>query len=273
MKKTVVRIAVMLIALMMACPAAMAAEIAVGKRDLGINESLDKNVSNILILLQDEGRTDTLMIASINSRTGRSVMTRIDCALTVHVPEVGDVALSDVYELGNRKSKGFLAARTLNQLLGLNINTYVALDITRLPELAAAVGTLNMQFDAEEAAALGTWEGINELTGDAVLAYVRLKLESDEPTRSRGYDALMQLLYQGLHSGDLMGMMGLGKKLLGSMDTNLNPMAAVTMVSAVQSGTDRREVFLPMEEHILTNEPLTADAQAMTGLLHKEIYE
>lgn len=54
---------------------------------------------------------------------------------------------------------------------------------------------------------MGTWSGINELSGDDMLTYVRLKLDSDAPTRSRGYDALMQMLYQGMHSGDLMGML------------------------------------------------------------------
>jgi len=206
-----------------------------------------------------------MMLASINNRTGRSVMTRIDCAMTVNLPEAGDVKLGEDYELGAEKSKGFLVARTLNQMLNLNISTYIALDITRLPEIVDVIGTLNMQLDASEAAAMGTWEGINELTGDAVLNYVRMKLEGDSPARSRGYDALMQLLYQGLHSGSVMDLMGLGKKLLASMDTNLNPMAAVTMVSAVQAGSDRRELLLSENEQ--------GSQEQMRAALHREVYE
>ncbi len=245
--------------------AAASAEITVSKKDLNPNAELDKSVTNILILMQNGERTDTMMVASINSKTGRSVMTRLDCGLTVEVPEVGTVELGDVYHLGDKKSKGFLAARTVNSLLGLNISTYVALDITRLPELVDVVGALNMNFSAEEAAAMGTWEGINELTGDAVLQYVNLRLDSDSPARSREYDALMQLLYQGMHSGDLMSMMGLGKKLLASMDSNLNPMSAVTLVSAVQAGDDRRELILPQEGK--------TDAESMKALLYREVYE
>lgn len=56
-----------------------------------------------------------------------------------------------------------------------------------------------------------------------------LKLDGDDPARSRGYDMLMQLLYAGVNSGDLGSMLGLGTKLLGSMDTNLNAMTAVTL--------------------------------------------
>lgn len=268
MKKILLALALMLMLTQTAL-----ADIRVTKRDVGANAALDKSVSNVLVLLQDGDRTDTLMIASVNSKTGRSVMTRLDCNLMVAVPEVGDVALGDVYALGDAKSRGLLAARTVNGLLGLNVSTYVALDIARLPELTQAVGALNVDFDAAEAEALGTWEGRNELAGDAVLDYVRLRLEGDSPARSRGYDALMQLLYQGLHSGNLKDMMGMGTKLLASLDTNLNPMAAVTMVSAVQAGTDRREVLLPAAEHVTAQAPLRADALAMQALIHAEIYE
>ena len=129
----------------------------------------------------------------------------------------------------------------------------------------SVVGQLNMQYDEYEAKAMGTWEGINELSGEHILSYVRLRLDSDSPARSRGYDALMQLLYQGLHSGNVMDMMGLGKKLLASMDTNLNPMAAVTMVSAVQAGTDRRELLLSEGEQ--------GSAEEMRAAFHREVYE
>ena len=73
------------------------------------------------------------------------------------------------------------------------------------------------------------------------------------------------MLYQGLHSGNVMDMMGLGKKLLASMDTNLNPMAAVTMVSAVQAGTDRRELLLSEGEQ--------GGAEEMRAAFHREVYE
>ena len=68
-------------------------------------------------------------------------------------------------------------------------------------------------------------------------------------------------------------MMGLGSTLLKSMDTNLNALNAVTLVSAVQGGSDRRELLLPAQEHIVTADPLMADAEAMRALLHANLYE
>ena len=171
---------------------------------------LDKNVANILVLLQDGETTDTMMVASINSRTGRSVMMRVDCRLMVDVPEVGETRLADVYALGAQKCRGMLAERTINTLLGLNIGTYVALDVTNLPQLVDAIDTVSMELDEREAAAMGLDLGWNDLTGEEALAYVRLRLEGDDPARSRGYELLMQMLYEGVNSGDLGSMLGAG---------------------------------------------------------------
>lgn len=245
------------------------AEISVGKKELAQNGELTRDVTNILFLLQDGEATQTLLIASINDKTGRSVMTSLDCGMVVPVEGAEDTQLGAVYALGDAKSRGYLAVRTVNQLLGLNIGTYIALDVARLPELVEAVGALEMELGEQDAAALGLSAGENELDGEQALAYVRL----DGQGGTRGYEALMQLLRQGMHSGNVMGLVGLGTKLLSSLDTNLNPLSAMTLVGAVQSGEDRRELSLPEEEQILSSAPLTADAEAMSARFYEEVYE
>lgn len=247
------------------CSCALA-QIEVGKRDLSLNAELTRDVTNILVLLQDGEATDTLMIASINSGTGRAVMTRVDGALSVSVPEAGEVALRDVYALGEKNSRGRLAMRTVNELLALNVSTYLALDVSLLPELVDVVEALNMDLTQEEADALSLAPGIVPLTGEQALDFVRLRLPGDDPARSRGYDALMQLLYQGLHESDMMGLLSIGTKLLGSMDTNLNPMTAIALATAVQGGDegDRRELSLPGD---------VQDVEGMREALFTAVYE
>lgn len=261
--KTYKLFAVLALILSLICASALAAAgVHVTKRDIALNNALDKNVTNILMLLQDGDVTDTILVASINSRTGRSVMTRIDSALPVDVQEVGTVPLGEVYALGDRKSRGFLALREINELLGLNAATYVTIDIEMLPELVDIVGALNMTLDAREAGALGLYSGGNPLDGETVLQYVRLSLDGDDPAHSRSYDAIMQLIYQGTHSSDLGGLVSLGTTLLDSMDTNLNPLNAATLVTAVHGGDDRRELFLSGE-----------DAQTLRETFQREVYE
>ncbi len=247
-----------------ACADALA-EIRVGKKDMAINRDLDKNATNILVLLQDGDVTDTVMIASINSATGRAVMARVDEQLMLDVTDndgqTVSTALCSVYAMGDKKSRGLLVCRELNELLGLNLSTYIALDIARLPELLDHVGWMHFQLSDAEAAALGLTPGGNDFTSENVMDYVRLDLEGDDPAVSRAYTAVMEMLYRGLHSSGLGDLMGLGTKLLSSMDTNLGALQAVTLVSAVQAGSDRREIYLAGEQ---------AD---MAAALYKEIYE
>ena len=261
MKKILCAIALIL-CLTMACACALG-EITLTKRDMVLNRNLDKNVNNILVIMQNGEVTDSLMLASVNSRTGRSVMTQIECDTIVNVPEVGDEQLGEVYALGAPKSRGLLVARALNSLLDLNVGTYVALDISLLPELVDEIGMLSTWLNEEEAAILGTWPGDNALTSDNILDYVNIRLESDYVEKNRCYMVFMDLLKQGLHSSGGANLMGLGKKLLAGMDTNLNAMAAVTMLSSFQGGTDRRELYLYSD----------MSAQEMHDAFHREVYE
>lgn len=241
-------IALLLACMLMLSAACAAAQIDVTLRTISQAEGLDKSVNHVLVILQDNGFTDTLMLASINSRTGRAVMTRVDCDREIEVTlqdgTVQTVRVGEVYEMGGKKSRGLLVCREMNELMGLNISTYVALDLGQLPAIVDSLGTLNMPLEENEAIALDKPYDYVDLTGEEVMQYVRLELEGDSVTRSRCYDALMRLLKQGVRSGDVMGLMSMGGKLLGSMDSNLNPMTAMTLVGAVQSGEDRRELFV-----------------------------
>jgi len=260
--KKILSVMALWLCLMLMCASALG-EITVTKRDMVLNRSLDKNVNNILVLMQNGDVTDTVMIASVNSRTGRSVMTQIECDTIVNVPEVGDVTLAEVYAMGAPKSRGLLVARAVNSLLDLNVSTYVALDLGMLPELVDEIGMLSTWLNEEEAEILGTWPGDNALTSDNILTYVGIRLESDYVEKNRSYMVFMDLLKQGLRSSGGANLMGLGKKLLAGMDTNLNVMAAVTMLSSFQGGKDRRELYLYGD----------MGAQEMHDAFHREVYE
>lgn len=244
-------LAILLALLLAAAAACAAAEINVTLRGLNAAQGLDRSVTHILALMRDGTAEDTLMLASVNSKTGRAVMTRVDTARVIGVTlddgSVVNAAIEDVYDMGGKKSRGLLVCREMNELLGLDISTYVVLDIERLPEIVGALGTLTLPLTQEEAKALGKPFDYVALNGEETLRYVRLDLEGDDAARSRCYDALMQLIYQGLKSGDVMGLVSMGGKMLRSMDTNLNPMTAMTLVGAVQAGEDRRQVYVPAD--------------------------
>ena len=68
MKKLTVLLAALLV--MLGVCAGAIGEISLTRKDLCQAEGLDKNVTHIAFILQDGEVTDTLMLASINSKTG-----------------------------------------------------------------------------------------------------------------------------------------------------------------------------------------------------------
>ena len=87
MKKKIALIAAVLALVL--CAALASADISITRKELNVVKGLDANVTNVLILLQDGEKTDTMMLASINSKTGRAVMTRLEGVLNVPVTKGG----------------------------------------------------------------------------------------------------------------------------------------------------------------------------------------
>ena len=251
---------------------AMADGIRLKNRDLEVSKNRNKAVTNVLFLMQEEDRTQMVAIASLNTANGKAVMVSVDPRLMVEIPEIsGEVPLSDVYSLGDKRSGGLLVARTLNRLLDLNISMYLSMKMSMIPEIVDEVGGVWITPTTEENQALGLEADTWALSGEEALAYMRLSLPGDED-RNRSYEVILQLLRQ-IAGQDLMSMMGAGQKLLSSMDTNVKIMSAVTLGSSLKSGEHHTDLFLPQAEAVLEADPLRADAAQMQQKLTEVIYE
>ncbi|MBQ8092131.1 MAG: LCP family protein [Clostridia bacterium] len=271
MKKNVFLWTVFLL-LVLAC-SGLTDGISVKARDIEASKTRDKAVTNILIMLQEEDKTLMMAVASFNTATGKAVMTSLSPSLMVEIPETGsEVPLSDVYALGDRKSKGLLAVRTVNRLLDLNIGMYMAMDMSMIPSLVETVESTWITPTVEEDRELGLEEDTWALDGEQTLAYMKLKLPEDEPEKNRSYEVMIQLLRQAAEQ-DFMSMMGVGKTLLSSMDTNVGIMSAVSLGSSLKGGAHHTDLFLPQAEAVLEQNPLHADAALMQQLLTEVVYE
>ena len=273
MKKTVVLLAAVLLLALLSASGLAAKGISVKAKEIDAVKDLDKAVANILVLLQEEDTTRMMAVASLNTATGKAVMVSLDPELMVEIPEAGgEVPLKDVYAMGDKKSKGLLAVRTVNRLLGLNIGMYLAMDMGMIPKLVETVESCWLTPTPEEDIALGLEEDTWALDGEQTLAYMHLVLPNDEPGRNRTYEVMVQLLRQAAEV-DFMSMMGVGTTLLSSMDTNVGIMSAVSLGSSLKSGEHHQDLFLPQEEAVLQKEPLRADAGLMRARLLEVVYE
>ena len=266
------RIAGVLLMILLMTSVGLADGIRLKSRDLDLSKNRDRAVTNILVMMQEGDRTQMMAVASLNTKTGKAVMVSVDPRLMVEIPEIsGEVPLSDVYVLGDRKSRGLLVARTLNRMLDLNITMYLAMDMSMIPAIVDEVGGVWITPTAEENQALGLDADTWALDGEQTLAFMRLMLPGDEG-RNRSYEVMMQILRQ-IAGEDLMQMMGAGQKLLSSMDTNVKIMSAITLGSSLKSGEHHTDLFLPQPEAVLGTDPLRADALQMQQKLTEVIYE
>ncbi|WP_102411602.1 LCP family protein [Beduinella massiliensis] len=215
----------------------------IDKKDLSQAASVPKSMQTIaLFLLDSEESSDveTVLLASIDKSSGRACMTDIRTDILAEIPQVGYIPLAKAYAYGGPN----LMMKSINELLEMNVNSYVTLDVSSFAQIADSVGGMQMPLNAEEAAALGLSEGQQTLTGKQAIAYMRLKGNNIDG-KSRQYKSIMQILYQGTRDKNPISLMGLAQKLMSTMQTNLGIMDMITLATKVMGGSQRDELMLP----------------------------
>lgn len=248
----------------------------VNRKDLSVNADLNKNVQNILMLMQDSQAGDSscaMLLASINKNNGRAVMVSLVPDVLVDMPLAGEQPLCDAYMLGGVN----LAMKAVNEAYGLNVQHFAVLDVGGFGEIVETVGGMNMTLNAQEAQALGLTEGSCTLSGEQTMQYMRM--DSADPSVSRPYKCVMQLLYQATRDKDAGKLMSLGTKLLGALeDTNLGVFDLIGLATPVMSSKEEREeLLLPAADALTATQwngrtVYTADMQAAAALLHETLY-
>ena len=264
-----------LCALWTAGPALADYSVVVDDSDLSLAQALPKSVQTVALFLTDcESSSDvqTVLLASIDRESGRACMTDLRTDLMAEIPQVGSIPLAKIYVLGGPN----LMMKSINELLEMNVSSYVTLDVSSFVQIAESVGGMQMTLSAEEAAALGCAEGLQTLDGAQTMAYMRLPDEADA-ARSHQYKAVMQLLYQGTRDKNPFALMGLARKLMSTMTTNMGLMDMISLATTVMGGSEREEYMLPSTTPLRATEyegmtAYTGDWTAIRQELHAFLF-
>ncbi len=140
----------------------------------------------------DEGpsRTDTMMILTIDPIGKSAAMLSIPRDLWVNVPGFGQNKINTAYFLGeaNRLPGGGpeLAARTVEEFLGIDIHYWAQVDFTAFVQFVDYIGGVKLVIEEPmKLEMIGTEKkerlkaGEQSLTGQIALAYVRNRTEGD----------------------------------------------------------------------------------------------
>ena len=216
-----------------------------GAEEEPAQESTD-DVFNILLLgsdqriegTKDTGRSDCIMLASVNFTTGDIKLISFERAIIVPIPAslTPDGSTSDLLTHAYRWGGAELMKSVLKDCFGVEADAYVHVDFDTFVFIFDAIGGIDVELTAQEAFgmdcgyALGTGaevhnyvaEGWNHLDGHDTLVYCRLRVTDDDWARQqRQRNVLCQVLKKA--SGlSLTELNTLANKVLYFSDTDLS---------------------------------------------------
>lgn len=211
--------------------------------DYSVTEGLDKNVMNILLLGTDNagnaghGRTDTMIVCSINTKTGEVKLSSIVRDLYVHIPYM---KLQNRINAANAFGGPNMAIKCVNETLGLNISRYASINFNGFKDLVDLLGGVELEITAGEANQInlytqgGVKEGLAMLNGAQALEYCRIRnLDNNfgRNERQRKFlDAMVKKVISGSNMDTLMELVETG---MHYVDTNLSTSDLFTIMFTV----------------------------------------
>ena len=249
--------------------------------DLSITPGLSEDWLNILLLGADArdkheaARTDTMIICSINKKTGNVKLASIMRDTAVTIGDHKNTRINNAYFYGGTQ----LAMKTVNEYFGMNIQNYVYVDFKGFSKIAEILGGIDVDItpnememinknvkeqllievhydgrDYDEAKAeyentlLTTYGANTHLNGMQTLGFARIrKLDSDYARAERQRKVLNKLM-EGMRNASVTDLFGLVPQCAPYFKTNLQVTEIINLAKIVlerENFTDAAELRLP----------------------------
>ena len=238
--------------------------------DLSVQEGLDPAWMNILLLGADtrideenDGRSDVMMICSVNKKTGAVRLTSLARDMWVRI---AGTQHSDRINTAFRYGGPELAMKTVNELLQLNIEHYVAVNFYGVCDVVDALGGIELELSKTEVGTVNrtvNWKYASTrgeslvyqegkpvtLCGAQALSYARIrKLDNDLGRNSRQRNVIMAVARKTMKLS-LSEQMAFVKTCFEHVTTDLKLADIISLGMAVLSGglDDMDQLALPSD--------------------------
>lgn len=176
----------------------------------------------------DKGRTDTMIVVTINPKKKRTTMVSIPRDTYVQI-QGGTATSSDKINAAYTYNGTDGAIKTVSKLLNVPINYYVLVNMTGLKKIVDAVGgvDVNVAFSWTDPQHVGNYKftkGPMHLNGAQALAYARMRYvdpEGDYGRQKRQQEVIRGVVKNALSAGTLSNYSSLMKSLSSAIQTNL----------------------------------------------------
>ena len=201
------------------------------------NILFDNDIQNILLIGSDSrggsgyGRSDTMMLLSIDKKSNRLIMTSFLRDMYVKIEGVKDNRINVSYGYGGPK----LLIETIENNFRIRIDNYVRVDFESFVDVIDAIGGINIDMTSKEARELnnnpgryaggGTLkkvnEGTNNLDGATALAYARIRHIDSDFGRTQRQRTVMVAMVTKLKSSSVSTILGIADEFLPQIQTDL----------------------------------------------------
>ena len=256
--------------------------------DYSVTEGLDKNVMNILLLGTDNagnaghGRTDTMIVCSINTKTGEVKLSSIVRDLYVHIPYM---KLQNRINAANAFGGPNMAIKCVNEALGLNISRYASINFNGFKDLVDLLGGVELEITAGEANQInlytqgGVKEGLAMLNGAQALEYCRIRnLDNNFGRNERQRKFLEAVVKKVLSENSMDQLMELVEAGMSMVTTNMTTSDLFTILFTVVPNMQEMQMYsCPAQgeyhyEVIREASVVVADLEKARASLHAFIY-
>jgi LCP family protein required for cell wall assembly len=193
----------------------------------------DSKVMNIVLLSLDNyqsgdnGRTDSMMMVSIDTRNEEIKLTSFMRDLYVSIPGYGYSRLNSAYSYGGPA----LTVATLEDNFRVDIDRYIIIDYKKFVKIIDTIGGVDLEITQEEAdvineesnedASLALSAGTVHMTGKQARMYARIRKIDSDFERTNRQRKLVAAILEQLKSADLLTLNSYISDILGMITTDM----------------------------------------------------
>ncbi|MDK0784663.1 LCP family protein [Clostridium perfringens] len=215
-------------------------KVEINKENLSINEKKVKeenHIKNIALFGIDApkgkvGRSDAIMILTLDEEHKVMKLTSIMRDSYVDIPGHGDDKITHAYAFGGPE----LAMKTLNENFNVNVEDFMAVNFTSLPEIIDKLGGVKINIIPEEIHHIPgiTSPGEQVLNGEQALAYSRIRYATGgDYKRTERQRVVLEAIFEKLKSTPTKEYPSLIDDFLPYIETNMSSMNMIKLATDV----------------------------------------
>ena len=227
-----------------------------------IEDTSDKDITNIALFgvdsrdHDDTGRSDALMIMSVDKMHGKIKLTSIARDTRVYISDRGSYdKIAHAYAYGGPE----MSIKTINQNFNTNIKEYVTVNFDQLATVINSLGGVTLTITEEERvsaneniAALGTGTPIRQsgtvlLTGEQAVGYARIRKIDSDNMRAQRQRNVLNAIFQQMKGKSSLEYAEFVRQLLPNVETSLDYGDLMGLATIMFGSVTMEEMSFPNE--------------------------